>query len=207
MHKKNLFVVSCLFLILFSSPASGAEGFYLGFNAAFGYLKDATVQQTGVLNTVEAEFDSGLGFSGVFGYDFGTPRVEAEIGYLKNDIDTLSTQGTTVQGSGDASSWRFMVNGYVDLENRSSFTPYLGAGIGVADVSVDGVNISNYSLGSESDTSFAYNFMAGIGWEIVEPVVLDLGYCYYATQNPVLGNYEIEYGAHMIVLGIRYTFK
>ena len=123
MHKKTLFVVSCLFLILFSSPASGAEGFYLGFNVGFGDLNDATVQQNDTGNTVEAEFDSGPDFSGVFGYDFGVPRVEAEIGYLKNDIDKLSTQGTTVFGNGDASSWRFMVNGYVDIENRSSVTP------------------------------------------------------------------------------------
>jgi opacity protein-like surface antigen len=207
MRKKHSFILSCIFLLVFSSAALGAEGFYAGFNAGFSYLDDATVSQVGAGNTVEVEYDSGLGFSGVVGYDFGTPRVEGEIAYLKNDIDKLSTQGTTVSGSGDATTWSFMLNGYVDIENRSAFTPYFGGGIGLASVSMENIIISNFNLGSESDTAFAYNFAAGIAWEIKEPITLDLRYRYFATTNPELGSYEAEYAASMVILGIRYTFK
>jgi outer membrane immunogenic protein len=207
MHKKYPVILSCILLLVFSSAALGAEGFYAGFNAGFGYLNDATVRQEGAGNTVEAEYDSGFGFSGVFGYDFGTPRVEGEIAYLTNDLDKLSTQGTTVAGSGDATSWSFMLNGYIDIENRSAFTPYFGGGIGFADVSVENIIISNFNLGSESDTTFAYNFTAGIAWEIKAPITLDLRYRYFATVDPKIGAYETEYGANMVTLGIRYTFK
>lgn len=207
MRNKYPFILVCVFLLVFSSAALGAEGFYVGLNAGFDYLNDATVHQSGVGNTVEAEFDTGQCFSGVFGYDFGAPRVEGEIAYITNDIDKLTAQGTIVDGSGEASSWSFMLNAYLEVENRTAFTPYFGGGIGIADVSVENIIISNYNLVSESDTAFAYNFTAGIAWEIKEPITLDLRYRYFATQNPELGAYEIEYGLNMVTLGFRYTFK
>ena len=90
-----------------------------------------------------------------------------------------------------------MVNGFYDVENKTPFTPYIGGGIGFANVDLD----------SEDDRVFAYQLGIGVGYAIDEVITLDLGYRYFATSDPeFLGGIKAEYSSHNLLVGIRVTY-
>ena len=39
---------------------------------------------------MELGFDSGIALTGALGYDFGSTRLEAELGYRTNDVSTVT---------------------------------------------------------------------------------------------------------------------
>ena len=117
-------------------------------------------------------------------------------------------------------------NAYFDIKTGTQFTPYIGGGIGLAMIDVKsggmdmfdgGVYTGTVQLSSKSQTNFAWNIGAGIGWDITEAVTLDLGYRYMmmgeAKRNwaEPAGNMRFrtnvdDVNVHQVLLGLRYTF-
>ncbi|MEM9421352.1 MAG: P44/Msp2 family outer membrane protein [Pseudomonadota bacterium] len=125
----------------------------------------------------------------------GPFRVEAEVSYLQHNVDmsrafTLNSQdpdendeallfdrtstiGTdfdaiVTDGLGKVETKATFANGFMDLPwQQGAFSPYLGAGVGVAEVDVDyrpnGVEVLN-----QSSTVFAYQFMVGADYSVGE---------------------------------------
>lgn len=153
-----------------------------------------------------------LGGALALGYDFhrtfAVPmRVELEYGIYSGASGSVDSHVDTskllngVKGSAavDASTnfdieigniQTLMANLYWDFHNDSAFTPYIGAGIGMAFIQTKGsvfVNSTlagapagNFStgtnLGSKTNTNFAWQVGAGCSYDITETVALDLGY-------------------------------
>jgi opacity protein-like surface antigen len=71
---------------------------------------------------------------------------------------------------------------------RTVLVPYIGAGIGGADVVFDTDNFcpspNNFVVGSESDVVFAEQVFGGLRFRLNPNMSLDLGYKYFATDNP-----------------------
>ncbi len=181
-------------IILFSSTVCLAGTMYISGKAESVFLDDADLTGS---NGGKVEFDAGWGLGGAFGYDYGTYRAEIEVSFRENDIDAFRGLGT----SGDVSSSSFLVNGYFDFENSTDITPYVGGGLGLANVDFDD------SIINDDDTVFAYHLGAGAGLAISETVMIDLAYRYLVTANPDIGNGEAEYETHNLLVGIRYYFQ
>lgn len=87
---------------------------------------------------------------------------------------------------GQASVGLFLVNGYFDLGTWSGFTPYVGAGVGVADYSMgkltdQSMQVQNPGFGMSGVTSganFAWALMAGVTYRLGPDLFLDVGYRY-----------------------------
>jgi opacity protein-like surface antigen len=88
--------------------------------------------------------------------------------------------------NGSIQSSVFLANGYFDLGNWYGFTPYVGAGAGVAlhhvssltDVgAVDAAGGLGWAP-SHSTTDFAFAAMAGVSFDVTQNVKLDVGYRY-----------------------------
>ncbi len=95
--------------------------------------------------------------------------------------------------TGSISSAVFLANGYVDLGTWSGITPYIGAGVGLANVRsglfVDhsiGNTGGGYSLGA-SKTNFAWAGMAGLSYTVSPNLKLDMGYRYLSLGNGTSG--------------------
>lgn len=119
-------------------------------------------------------------------------------------------------------SYTLMVNGYKDLGNFGGFTPYLGAGIGIAYNVVDDVSFTDNpalvnQIHGDKDIAFAWALMAGVGYQLSHSTVLDLGYRYIdmgkATSersdtggfvNPRVNIDDLD--AHEFKVGLRYHF-
>lgn len=122
----------------------------------------------------------------------------------------------------DVTSYTMMVNAYKDLGNWGGITPYLGAGLGLAYNKVDDVYFTGNPalvnrIHGDNDLSFAWALMAGIGYQISDRAVLDLGYRYsdlgsaqserVDSANFVNPRVDIDdITAHEFKIGLRYHF-
>lgn len=191
---KLLSAVSIAAITAFVSTAHADNGerwprWYLGLTGGMTFLNDADIEGG---NTGEVQFDEGAFGAVSLGYmlpvhmqPFSNMRAELEFGYRTNSIDTvqLGNAAATTSG-GKAQVLSYMGNVYYDFNNTSRVTPYIGAGAGVADVSLDNQGV--LGLTDESDVAFAYQFMAGLSYA---PTTLPMtewgiGYRYFAVEGP-----------------------
>jgi opacity protein-like surface antigen len=218
MYKKLKGFVLCGFVVLALTVSSAYAdintGWYYGLGAGGALLTDGDYT-TAAANTGDFEHDIGFLVSGAVGYKFGMPRLEAEILYQCNDYDKQNATGSaSADVSGEISSLAFMVNGYLDFANESSFTPFIIVGAGVANVEIDDLRSSaGASLADDDDTVFAYQVGAGVAIDISDNFILDFKYCYFGTSdqdfpdiNNGSGTIENEFASHNMTIGFRYSF-
>lgn len=144
-----------------------------------------------------------------FGAQFsGTrPNPTYAIGYIRDQADLESTT--------------YLLNGYVDLGSWSGFTPYLGAGIGLAGNRFTNISREAWALGSltgfevlspHTSYNLAWALMGGVAWNSGSGVLLDLGYRYthvgdvrtrFHAPGPGIKTKDIE--AHEVRVGARYV--
>lgn len=196
---KSVFSVLCVVLCLcIVSIAYSKEGVYVSGNFGATVPLDSDVTDS----DAEITFDTGWGILGAVGYDFGMFRLEGELGYQENDLDEGKLWGYSLPLDGDVSSFSGLINGYVDYHNSSRFTPYITAGLGMANVEVS----SSQYWNSDDDTVFAYQFGLGCAYNITEELVIDVRYRYFATEDPSFDLMEVESASNNFYAGLRYTF-
>lgn len=149
------------------------------------------------VDSAELSFDTGFGFMAAIGNNFEGLRGEVELSYRTNDADKISAGAFSESVSGDVSSLAVMGNLLVDLPVSESVRPFLGAGIGLANVDADG---------DEDDTVFAYQAIIGLGFPLTYVTTLDLQYRYFATEDPNFNGIEAEYQTHNFFAGLRFDF-
>jgi opacity protein-like surface antigen len=144
-------------------------------------------------NTWLAEASVGCSFGGSRGW-----RIEGVLGYHgKRDLIgepgyfEVTNPGPVVDpygGSADPmhssiKTYTAMINAYRDLGNFGGFVPYVGAGVGIAYNMMDGVyftgnpNLTN-TIHGKNDISLAWALMAGVGYQLSERTIIDVGYRY-----------------------------
>jgi opacity protein-like surface antigen len=101
---------------------------------------------------------------------------------------------------GSVSSILALVNGYVDLGNWWGVTPFVGAGMGVADNALSGASDQGFALSgagaavpvggffsNASRTNFAWALMAGLDVDIAPNLKLELSYRYLNVGSIAVG--------------------
>ena len=195
-----------------AAMAQGYNGWYLGARAGVAWLEDHSSPVGGVNSSYD--FDHGWGLGGSVGYQYGGPwRVELEVAYRKNDLDSVTRGGARLGGAtGEMSSLALMLNGFYDIDTGTAFTPYLGLGIGYARVSADGLTATGLgATNSDDDNKFAYQAIAGLAYKLTPEVSLTADYRYFATQDPKFrlsngANVEGEYKTHNVMVGLLLRF-
>ena len=197
-------MVFCVFWI-FGASFAIADNVYINGNLGAVWLMDSDLSQSdGTKGT--AEYDTGFGIFGAVGYDTGKLRLEGEVGYRKNEYDKVGASGLTkVKIGGDVTSWDFMVNGYVDIETKTPFTPYVGGGIGGAFLDSSSVNAGGIAIKGD-DWAFAYQFMAGAAYSFTEVWMAQLEYRFFGTTDPKYGTTDSEYMSNNLFFGVRFNF-
>ncbi|MEM9769899.1 MAG: outer membrane beta-barrel protein [Cyanobacteria bacterium P01_D01_bin.71] len=159
--------------------------------------------------------DTGFGISGAFGYRFDDARVELEIGYLNNSVDSITVNDVETSTDGSIDNWQFLVNGYYDIPTNSRFRPYIGGGIGLAIVSADDISATVPSLGElsidDSSSSFVFQIKGGVGYDITDDLNAFLGYRLLGIPGQSFEVFDTDLDAdtvfiHSLQLGARYEF-
>jgi OOP family OmpA-OmpF porin len=197
MFRKMLMAATAL--VGLSSMAQAQEipayqGFYLGATGGAEWLLGSATLPNGQTVTTSTGWSAGARA----GYDFVGPRVELEGRYYQATINT-SVPASAINGKlGTAMA---MANVLYDFWATSAFSPYVGAGAGIA--FVDG----NSSLGN---TEFAYQAILGLGYNIDSHWKVSLEGRYIGTTNPsvtVAGtNFSYPNNNVQALLGISYKF-
>jgi len=139
---------------MISAPAQAADHYISGM-AGISWMNNSEISVPGNLeDVVGAEIDlgygSGLTLAGAIGCDYGSTRLEAEIGYQSADIkDITLSWGRIIAGpaeipagsvaaalEGDSSVLSLMANGFYDFD-LGGVELYVMAGVGVAQVDMN----------------------------------------------------------------------
>lgn len=231
--KTTLFAAAATLVI---APAAHAyEGLYGAIGAGLSYMgngKDITNDQAGGGGAFafdsDAEYDPGIGVYTTLGYSYANNfRTELELSYRNNSIDSIDPDGLGFSGfpagtiSGDTTSMAVMGNVLLDL-GRGGFAPYIGAGVGVANIDNDivgtntaGAPISPLAIAYGADRwALAYQGIAGVAIGLSEGLALDLSYRYFATKkrsyvgtlNGTPAAFEAAYDSHSLFAGLRWNF-
>jgi len=220
------------------APAANAyEGLYGAIGAGLNYLTD----ENDISNDSgggagpftfdsDTDYSNGIGVYSALGYAWGNGfRTELEFSYRSNDIDQIDSSGPGFsgipQGSilGDTTTIALMTNVLYDFAGVSSgFTPYIGGGIGFADVDHDisgsvtpGAPTSPLSIAyGGRNRVLAYQGIAGVAIGLAEGLALDLSYRYFGTQkkelpatiNGLPAALNVGYQTHSLFAGLRWNF-
>lgn len=201
-----LALILSLGLFLTHTPNVHAEGsgIYVGGIAGLT-LRSDTLLTSPSLGSQVMEFSPGYTFGGFAGYDFGNNfRLEGELSYRENEIRAGGGGGPQALTSS------LMLNGYYNIPTKTRFSPYVGAGIGVATAQLE-----TFSLGVAIDADenvFAYQLEAGIDWNFNPLVSFSLGYRYFDAADPEFAlptgqRFQMDLENHEFLLKMRYLFN
>jgi outer membrane protein OmpA-like peptidoglycan-associated protein len=187
MMKKLIAATTALVALPLAAQAQSLQpgGFYIGAEGGVNWLlntsTNVTVNAPGFVGNGNANIyaDTGWTAGGMVGYDFIGPRVEVEARYVSN-TGTITIPGVAGSGSGTFSQVPIMANLLYDFNAGGVIVPYIGAGVGVSFVNLQGGGFSN----SGSSAQFAYQGILGLGWNIDPTFRLNLEGRYYGTTQP-----------------------
>ena len=205
---KKLSVVLLVLATVFGWGVSvGFAATYVSGNVGAVWVVDSDLSLYGEDTGAELSFDTGYGVTGALGYAFPRDvsygyRTEIELGYRENDTDKVSAKGFVSESiDGDVSTISVMANVFLEFMPEGTFSPFVGAGIGFANVEGDFDD-----GGSEDDTVLAYQGIAGVAFPLSQNLKIDVQYRYFGTDDPEFDDLEAEYGTHNAMLGLRYGF-
>ena len=196
-----------------SENLSFAPAFYFGFQGA-------GVASTDVGNGQGSEVDADGGSAFMFALgrlNGNNLRTEAELSFRNNDISSFTTVGGNFNHTGQLQAFSGMANAYWEFTSFPShrIKPYVGAGVGFTSLTTtlqDAAGNSLLSSGNNSDSSFAYQWMAGLNVKVNDNLdlfgeyrFLDMdGFQIRSTSAALSGDYG--YSASTVGLGLRWKF-
>ncbi len=200
-------------------PLTAGDGWYVSGSAGMSFLEEQTNRNhSGSTNFDTSGANPGFDVTAALGKNLGNGfRAEGELGYRQIEIGHATVYapgGTGISsgnGNGNANAVSFMGNGFYDVQTGTRFVPYVGLGIGLAAVTMDGVSVNHTPAVDDSDLVFAYQAMAGVGYQLSPSATIFTGYRYFATAEPTFTNaggdrFQSEFESHNIELGYRLTF-
>ena len=198
---KNLLFCLLTFAVIGSGISTSFAGTYISGNLGAVIVNDSDLDDG--VDTGEFSYDTGFGFVAALGTSLQNDiRVEAELGYRNNDLDEIKVDGFgSADIDGDVTTTSLMGNAYYDISTEGSFSPYIGAGLGYANVEGD---LDDF--GDEDDNVFAYQLILGGSFASSETLSVDLQYRYFATDDPDFDGLDSEYSSHNIMIGLRNNF-
>lgn len=160
----------------------------------------AVVGNDSTMGSGKVSLDPGFVAGGAFGLDFDLLRIEANVDYRRADIAKYASIAT----NGDLQLVSYMVNGHLVAPVPYPVKPYLLGGVGFATAFVS--NFAGSPSGKQSNTRFAYELGAGIGFEIKRNVTLDMNYRYLGTSDFDFSGTKFSYAANNVLFGVRYSY-
>lgn len=209
-----------------SEPTGGA---YIAARLGAAFADDTAFGLTVVPTTIANEYeDTSLTGGIALGYRFNDMiSAEFEGGYSEQDIEshTLTALPATLSDPNAFGTTKItygLVNLAVHQPTGTMFTPYISAGLGLADVAFEthGVNLAAPvgPLGrgavtalNDSDTALAWQLGGGVLIDITDKIGLEVGYRYFSVNDVDLTAVdgtvsETDVTQHQALFGVRYSF-
>lgn len=190
MKKQLALLFTGLALAAFTAQPATAADMYGSLHGGISWMNDLD-NAPGSGDNIE--MNGGYMAFGAIGCDYGSYRFEGEGGYQHSNVDSYNASSS----DGHIGIISLLCNGYYDID-AGGFEPYLTAGIGVANV-----NFNNVNLDDSNETTLAYQVGAGLAVPVADSVMLDARYRYFSTLEFLE---DTQAGSHSILLGFRVGF-
>jgi len=219
-------------------PSIVVHGWYLrgdiGYsNQQVDSLDNALYDTYDSIDNVSADFDGAPFFSAGVGYRWNhwfrtdvTGEYRSKSDFDGLDIGTVGGVQIPDNYTAKKSEWLALLNGYLDVGTWHGITPFVGAGVGAANVKISdftdvGVTVDSVAFGDDHDEwNFAWAVYAGLGFEVTDAFTVELAYRYLDLGDGESGNLVAFDGtdlidnpmefdditSHDLKLGVRYTF-
>ena len=185
---KTRVIIGALSAITALSSWGQGSGFYVKGDVGGNFTEDIDLKEFfgPVAPGSKIKLDPGLRAGVSAGYQVTDWFAgEAELGVFENSIDSV-TDATHIHDATFANV-PLLFNAKFQYPNRTPLTPYAGAGLGFSEsiFDVGNITIGGTSLsGNDVDAVFAYQFFAGVRYQLNERMGLNLEYRYFATEAP-----------------------
>ncbi|HTL54749.1 MAG TPA: OmpW family outer membrane protein [Candidatus Limnocylindrales bacterium] len=186
---KILLILAAGSVMTSTIPALGeARGFYIQGDVGGNITEDIDLKEFfgPVAPGSKVKLDPGLRLGVTGGYQVNDWFAgEVELGVVANTIDSIT--GATRVHDATFVNVPFLVNAKFQYQNKTPFTPFIGAGVGFSEsiFDVDSVTLNNITLsGDDAVAVFAYQAFAGLRYRLNEKMGLSLEYRYFATDSP-----------------------
>lgn len=194
--------------VAFATPAASNNPVYFRAGGGYSMVTNAKVTNLGLDNS--AKFKGGYSVHGAVGYRFWDMlRMELEGTYMDNKIDSFKIAGVNVLNSGDFEQVALMGNLVLDVAFYEGLYGYIGGGVGAlySDLTFD-VGLGS---GSGSDWNFAYQGIAGLGFDISDSIAVTAGYRIIGSTNATYSingaNFHVNSPlSHLFEGGITFRF-
>lgn len=181
--------IALIALALAAASPAAAQDFYGTIFGSSANIDDPTfsgeITPPGGQQTVGTDFDSGFGLGAALGYRLpgldGTGlslRGEVELSFADSDVDSIAFSGNgpdpEANVAGDIRTTRLFANLIADVETASRFTPYFGAGIGVArsNIGLSYGGVPGAVNLDDNSTDFTAQLIAGSAYSLTDTVSL-----------------------------------
>lgn len=136
-------------------------------------------------------------------------RLEGELGYQTAPLSKFDFALEPRNLRGDARRFAVLGSAYYDFRNSTPFTPYIGAGLGLARVAIDDAHFRDGATApavTERTTVLAYQLGLGASYPLAAAVNLDLSYRYFASAELPLEQADLGHACHNLYAGLRFAF-
>lgn len=164
------------------------------------------------------------------GYRWGPFRLEAMGSYESHGlksfdspqftyVDTLGTRRTDLNAhptlDGDLRIFTGFLNAVLDVKFGSAFEPFVGGGVGFANVRMNDVtgisNGRNFNLTDGSDTVLAFQALVGFAYRFTPTIAAEAGYRFLTLNDPSFsdnlgGSFDLGIESHQVWVGMRVDF-
>lgn len=188
-----------------SANAQTSRVYFAGY-AGFTQSPNMNFTELSSQESGDIELKNAPTFAGALGLRFSRKlRAEAEIGYISQNTDRISSGSGDFELSGDISVTSALLNLYYDFDVPWRFQPYVGAGIGAAWVEADLNNAGGTTPNLSNDSmELAWQLTGGLRYRMSPDLAFTGGYRYFDTTDLELGGYDIEYANHEFRIGLEY---
>lgn len=196
---KNILKIAGI-LVAVSFNANAADSYYLKAGLMGTKLEDSEVESELLGKLGDVGYDTGFGANAALGMRLNS-NVALEAEFLHQESDVNNVNGTPISGSFEANA--VMANAVIDFLPGESISPYVGGGVGMA----------NLTDGDYDDDVFAYQAFAGLNFKVGEKAAIYTGYRYFATEDlevdyndGVFEKTTFPYASHNVEAGFKLNF-
>ncbi|WP_294345125.1 outer membrane beta-barrel protein [Prosthecochloris sp.] len=214
MKKALLLSMAFMVAVMWSAPGFSADKYVSG-SIGIVWMDDIEFEDHDSDDSgegFELGTDSGITLLGAYGCDYGDYRLEAELGYQKNDIASWADVSSNderedLDEDGDVSVLSLMLNGAYDIDLGNDVEVYPYAGVGVAHITFEDAPLcfEGSSFRNKDVFSLAYQVGVGIAIPVSENIQLDARYRYFVAEGFSMDKPAAngDLSSHSALLGLR----
>ncbi len=195
---RKMAIAAALASTAIATPALARnDAWYIGVEGGAMIVEDIALDIGTLKAAGQVDHKYGYDVDGIIGYDFGSFRMEAEVGYKQAQVDAYTSTTSTARGgtlanatpgtfrgaSGKTSALSFMLNGLLDFGDDDAISGFVGGGVGVARVKQAYALTSAGKFLNDSDTGFAYQALAGIRAPLTDNIDVGLKYRFFNADG------------------------